>query len=89
MRISTLVAAEKLINSLDAISRQWRRRGFTKLYQDILDERCKIKIVRKNDEGWLLETYKERGFWIFKKRAVHSAFMLDPKNQLITVLPRG
>lgn len=62
---------------------------FRTLYHEVLVESLKVRVVDSGGDFVELETYIERGFLIFKRRAVRNAFMLDPKNQLITVLPGG
>lgn len=64
---------------LPQVNRIWTAHTFKRLYQDVLDERLKIRVREIRDDGtYILHVYEETGWWIFKHRWPRRDYYLKP-----------
>jgi len=63
----------------------WNRVHLTNLYRGVLDKGYKIRVYEKRPDGvYILETYTERGWWIFKTKDHQRVFILHPEEGTIS-----
>ena len=59
------------------------------LYKDILDKKLKAKVIDRNPDHIVIETYETRGYWIFKSYFAHKHYIFENGSVIdLRILPR-
>ncbi len=65
--------------SVVKVNKIWTAHVFKRLYEDVLDKGRNIRVRNIRDDGaYELETYVERGLWMFKTRIPLNVYLLEP-----------
>jgi len=65
------------------LDKVWHRFALTRLYRDVLDDNRSIRVVRHDDDEFVVETYEEYGWWIFKMKSPHRTKYIFKENKVI------
>lgn len=73
-------SSKKIDQPRRAIDQAWFNHVWGALYSEVLNEGLKISASKLPSGAVRIETYSERGYWVFKTRFMRHRYNLGPEN---------